>query len=55
MHIVYALLCFIVVLYEPILAIFLRIPSLALGQSHDCPSASEETLQIKDKYIRKIH
>ena len=33
------------------LSIFFRIASLALGQSYDCPSASEATLKNMDKYI----
>ena len=43
-HMVHAVLCFVVVRYRLILPIFIRIPSLALGQSYDCPSASEVTL-----------
>ena len=36
------------------LSIFFRVASLALGQSYDCPSASEATLKNMDIYITLI-
>ena len=42
---VYALLCFVVVQLWLIWPIHIRVASLALGQSYDCPSASEVTLK----------
>ena len=41
---------FIVVWYQSILPIFIRVTSLALEQSYDCPSASEATLKDMDKH-----
>ena len=35
--------------------IFIRLTSLALWQSHDCPSASKATLMNMDKYFMWIH
>ena len=35
--------------------ISIRLTSLALGQSNDCPSASKETLMNMDKYFMWIH
>ena len=35
--------------YRSILAIFFRVTSLALGQSYDCPSATEVTLKKMGK------
>ena len=46
MHTVHALSCFVVVWYWPISPISFRVTSLALGQSYDCPSASEVTLKV---------
>ena len=37
---------FVVVSFRSILPKFLRIPSLALGQSYDCPNASEVILRM---------
>ena len=50
-HMVYTLLCFIVVRHLLILPICFRVASLALGKSYDCPSASEATLKNMAKYI----
>ena len=36
---------FIVVQYQSILPMSFRVTSLVLGQSYDCPSASEATLK----------
>ena len=44
MHMAHALLYFDVIISLLILAISIRVTSLALGQSYDCPSASEATL-----------
>ena len=49
------LLCFVVVWYGLIIPIFFRVASLALGQSYDCPSASEATLKSIGKYVIWIH
>ena len=67
-HMVHSLLCFVlfwyqlilpifffVWLYGLILPIFFRVASLALGQSYDCPSASEATLKDMGKYVTWIH
>ena len=48
------LLRFIVVWYWSILPISFSVASLALGQSYDCPSASEVTLNDMDEYITWI-
>ena len=45
MYMIWTLLCFVVVKYHPILPISFRVTSQALGQSYDCPSASEVTLK----------
>ena len=45
MHMVCVLLSFVLIWWWLILPIFLWVTSLALGQSHDCPSASEVTLK----------
>ena len=45
MHIVCAVSCFVVVWFRPILPISFRVTSLTLGQSQDCPSASEAILK----------
>ena len=42
-------LCFIMGCLQFILPIFFRVTSLALGQSYDCPSASEATLKNNGK------
>ena len=44
MHTVFALLCFVVVIHWLIFTISIRLTSLALWQSNDCPSASKATL-----------
>ena len=49
MCIIHALLCFVVVWYRSVLSIFFRVTSLALGQSYDCPSASEVILKNMGK------
>ena len=41
------LFCFIAVLGQSILSISFRVTSLALGQSRDCPSASEAILKMR--------
>ena len=41
----FTLSCFVVARYQPILPISFRLASLALGQSYDCPSASEASLK----------
>ena len=38
-----------------VLPISIRLTSLALGQSNDCPSASKATLMNMDKYFMWIH
>ena len=61
MHTVFALLCFVVVIhwlifpYIYIYIISIRLTSLALWQSNDCPSASKATLMNMDKYFMWIH
>ena len=50
MHTVFALLCFFVDF-----PISIRLTSLALWQSNDCPSASKATLMNMDKYFMWIH
>ena len=42
---------FVADMYQLILPIYVRIISLALGQSYDCPSASEVILQDMGKWI----
>ena len=44
-------MCVVVVMYQPSLYTSILITSLALGQSYDCPSASEATLIVMGKYI----
>ena len=46
--------CFVVIRYWPILPIFFGIPSLALGQSYDCPSACEGIVTNIGKLIKWI-
>ena len=46
-YIVCGLVYFVVVRYRLILSISFKVSSLALGQSNDCPSASEVTLKDK--------
>ena len=58
LHMVHTLLWFMVVWYHSILPISLRVTSLALRQSYDCPSASEVTqknmgYKSKDSTINK--
>ena len=55
MHMVFALLCFVVVIHWLIFPISIRLTSLALWQSNDCPSASKATLMNMDKYFMWIH
>ena len=56
MHTVFALLCFVVVIYTLTdCPISIRLTSLALWQSNDCPSASKATLMNMDKYFMWIH
>ena len=55
MHTVFALLCFVVVLHWLIFPVSIRLTSLALWQSNDCPSASKATLMNMDKYFMWIH
>ena len=54
-HTVFALLCFVVVIHWLIFPISIRLTSLALWQSNDCPSASKATLMNMDKYFMWIH
>ena len=51
MHMVDVVLCYVVVRHQPILPISFRVTSLALGQSYDCPSANETTLNDMGKSI----
>ena len=46
---------FVVCCYLPNIPISFRVTSLALGQSYDCPSASEVTLQDMGKLITGIY
>ena len=55
MHTVFALLCFVVVIHWLIFPIPIRLTSLALWQSNDCPSASKATLMNMDKHFMWIH
>ena len=58
MHTVPALLCFAVLCCGYTLTDFpisIRLTSLALWQSNDCPSASKTTLMNMDKYFMWIH
>ena len=55
MHTVFALLCFVVVIHLLIFPISIRLTSLALWKSNDCPSASKATLMNMDKYFMWIH
>ena len=55
MHTVTALLCFVVVTHLTDFPISIRLTSLALWQSNDCPSASKATLMNMDKYLMWIH
>ena len=48
------MLCFVVVRSMLVLPIAFRVTSLALGQSYDCPSASEITLKDMGKCITSI-
>ena len=38
-----------------ILPVSFWVASLALGQSYDCPSASEATLKDMGEYVTRIH
>ena len=49
------LLCFVVIWYQPILPISFRVTSLVMGQSYNCPNASEANLKNIDKFITQIH
>ena len=51
MYMVHAWLCLVVVGYWASLVISFRVASQALGQSYDCPSASEATLRNIGIYI----
>ena len=51
----YASLCSVVDLYQSILLISFRVASVALGQSYDCPIATEATLKNMGKCIPWIH
>ena len=55
MHTVFALLCFVVVIHWLIFPISIRLTSLALWQSNDCPSASKAILMNMDTYFMWIH
>ena len=55
MHTVFALLCFVVFYTLTDFPISIRLTSLALWQSNDCPSASKATLMNMDKYFMWIH
>ena len=55
MHTVFALLRFVVVIHWLIFPISIRLTSLALWQSNDCPIASKATLMNMDKYFMWIH
>ena len=56
MHTVFALLCFVVCGHTLTdFPISIRLTSLALWQSNDCPSASKATLMNMDKYFMWIH
>ena len=55
MHTVQTSLCCIVFSYTLIWPISFRITSMALGQSYDCPSASEVILKDMGKCITWIH
>ena len=55
MHTVFALLCFVVVIHWLIFSLSIRLTSLALWQSNDCPNASKATLMNMDKYFMWIH
>ena len=55
LHTVFALLCFVVVIHWLIFPISIKLTSLALWQSNDCPSASKATLMNMDKYFMWIH
>ena len=55
MHTVFALLCFFVVIKLTDFPISIRLTSVALWQSNDCPSASKATLMNMDKYFMWIH
>ena len=54
MHTVFALLCSVVIKLTDF-PISIRLTSLALWQSNDCPSASKATLMNMDKYFMWIH
>ena len=55
MHRVCTLFCFVAVGYKLAWTISFRVTSLELGQSYDCPSASEATLKDVGKYGTSIH
>ena len=55
MHTVFALLCFVVVIHWLNFPISIRLTSLALWQSNDCPSTCKATLMNMDKYFMWIH
>ena len=51
MHTVCVLSPFATIWYQSVLPISFKVTSLALGQSYDCPSASEVTLKNMDKLV----
>ena len=55
MHTVFALLCFCCGYTSTDFPISIRLTSLALWQSNDCPSASKATLMNMDAYLMWIH
>ena len=55
MHTVFALLCFFCGYILTDFLISIKLNSLALWQSNDCPSASKATLMNMDEYFMWIH
>ena len=51
----FLLCCALLWLYIDLFSISIRLTSLALWQSNDCPSASKATLMNMDKYFMWIH
>ena len=52
---IWFILCCLLTFGTGPLPIFFRVTSLALGQSNDCPSASDVTLKSMGKYLMRIH
>ena len=50
-----AMLCNVVFYNCSVLLMSLRVASLTLGQSYDCPSASEVTLKDMGYGIKQVH